>query len=132
MSQNVEIILESLRRFEAEDFEAISNLWDVDGRITSPEGWPEAGSFEGREAVLNQLRRLASDMGEHRFTDVEVVADREGWVVLSFVWEVKGDGSGAAVASKLAGAYHLRDGKVTQAHFRWTPADALEATGLSE
>jgi ketosteroid isomerase-like protein len=130
--ENVEIILESLRRFEAEDFDAIRDLWHVDGRITSPEGWPEAGPFEGRDAVLNQLRRLASDMGEHRFRDVEVLADRDGWVVLSFVWEVRGGGSGAAVASKLAGAYHLQDGKVVESHFRWTAEDALEAAGLSE
>jgi hypothetical protein len=34
------------------------------------------------------------------------------------------------VASRLAGAYHLRDGKVIEAHFRWTPEDALEAAGL--
>jgi ketosteroid isomerase-like protein len=132
MSQeNVEIILGEPSPLRSRRLRGDQRSLARVGRITSPEGWPEAGPFEGREAVLNQLRRLASDLGEHRFKDVEVVADRDGWVVLSFVWEVRGGESGAAVASKLAGAYHLRDGRVIETHFRWSPEDALEAAGLS-
>jgi ketosteroid isomerase-like protein len=133
MSQeNVEIVLGSLGLFESEDFQALTRLWHPDGRITGPEGWPEPGPFEGRDAVLGQFRRLASDMGEHRFRDVETVAQREDWVVLSFLWEVRGAESGAAVASRLAGAYRLQGGKFVEVHFRWTPEEALEAAGLSE
>ncbi len=42
MSQeNVEIVLESLPLFEAEDFGALTRLWHPDGRITAPKDWPE-------------------------------------------------------------------------------------------
>jgi hypothetical protein len=71
-------------------------------------------------------------MGQNRIRDVEIVADRDDWVVLAFLWEVRGAGSGAGVASKLAGAYRIRNGKIIEAHFRWTPGEALEAAGLSE
>jgi ketosteroid isomerase-like protein len=133
MSQeNVEIVLESLRQFEAHDFEGFARSWHSDGWVTAPDGWPEPGPFEGRDALMAQFRRLPADLGEQRVRDVEVVAQRDGWVVVGFIWEVQGAGSGAAVASKLAGAWRLEGGKMMEAHFRWTPAEALEAAGLRE
>jgi ketosteroid isomerase-like protein len=133
MSQeNVEVVLQSFRDFETEDFEAISRAWHPNGRLTGPDGWPEPGPFEGRDAVMRQFRRLASDIGQHRIREVEIVADRDDWVLLAFLWEIRGAGSGAGVASKLAGAYRIRDGKLIEAHFRWTPEEALEAAGLQE
>jgi hypothetical protein len=129
---NVEIVLDELRLFEAEDDEWDQRNWHPDSRLTAPEGWPEPGPFEGLAAVGKQVRRLASDMGAHNFRDLKVVADREGWVVVSFLWDVRGAGSGAPFASKMAGAYHLVDGRFKEAHFRWTPEEALGAAGLSE
>jgi hypothetical protein len=32
----------------------------------------------------------------------------------------------------MAGAYRLIDGKFKEAHFRWTPEEALDAAGLSD
>jgi ketosteroid isomerase-like protein len=133
MSQeNVEIVLQTIRSFEAEDFETISRLWAEDARMTSPEGWPEPGPFEGLEAIIGQFRRLTADMGRHHFRRVEIVADCDDWVVVTFLWEVRGAGSGAAVATKIAGANRIQGGKVIEAHFRWTSEEALEAAGLSE
>jgi ketosteroid isomerase-like protein len=133
MSQeNMDIVLESLHQFEVEDFEGLTRVWHPDGWVTGPEGWPEPGPFEGRDALMSQFRRLAADMGQHRFRDVEVVAQRGGWVVVGFIWEVQGAGSGAAVASKLAAAYRVQGGKLIESHFRWTADEALEAAGLGE
>jgi ketosteroid isomerase-like protein len=130
--ENVEVVLEGIGRFEASDFEGVSRRWHPDSWITGPEGWPERGPFEGREAVLGQFRRLAADWGEHRVSEIQVVADRADWIVVTFRWEVRGERSGAATASNLAAAYRLREGKISEAHFRWTPEDALEAAGLRE
>ena len=130
--ENVEVVLEGIRRFEASDFEGVSRRWHPDSWITGPEGWPERGPFEGRDAVLGQFRRLAADWGENRVSEIQVVADRADWVVLTFRWEVRGERSGAATASNLSAAYRLREGKISEAHFRWTPEDALEAAGLRE
>lgn len=129
-SENLDVVLGTFRLFEAGEFEGWAALWHPESRVTGPEDWPEPGPFEGRDAVVAQFRRLASDWGENRLVEGEVVADRDGWVVLEFVWEVRGAGSGAAVASQLTGAYHLEDGTITEGHFRWTTEEALEAAGL--
>jgi ketosteroid isomerase-like protein len=130
MSQNVDIVLEGFRRFEARDFDRARPLWHPDSRITGPEGWPEPGPFEGQDAVIGQFQRLAADWDENRVTDVDVIVDRDDWVVLSFRWEVRGAGSGVATESQMAGAYRLEGGRMVEAHFRWTLEEALEAAGL--
>jgi ketosteroid isomerase-like protein len=130
--ENVELVLEGLRRFQAFDFTGATALWHPDSRITGPEGWPEPGPFEGRDAVLEQFRRLAADWGQQRVSDVEVVAERAGWVVLTFRWEVLGDQSGAPTTATFAAAYRVEEGRIREAHFRWTPEQALEAAGLSD
>jgi ketosteroid isomerase-like protein len=132
MSQkNVDLVLSGLPVFEAGDYEAMTQLWHPGGRVTAPAGWPEPGPFEGRDAVIAQFRRLVSDVGEHHFKEVEVLADHDDWVVLSFIWEIRGAESGASIASKITGAYRVEQGKVIEAHFRWTPEEALEAAGLT-
>ena len=127
---NVEIVREGIRRFEASKFDEVASLWHPDAWITGPEGWPERGPFEGREAVLGQFKRLAADWGEHKVSDIEVVAEEAGWVVLTFRWEVEGGKSGAATAADLAAAYRVVDSLIREAHFRWTGEEALEAAGL--
>jgi ketosteroid isomerase-like protein len=128
--QDVDVVLLGFPLFEAEDFEGLTRLWHPEGRVTAQEDWPEPGPFEGRDAVIEQFRRLASDMGEHRFREVKLVAEGDGRVVVSFVWEVQGAGSGAAVASKMAGAYRVEEGRIVEANFRWTVEEALEVAGL--
>src|ERR687895_1607902 len=108
---DVALVLEALRQFEEEEFEVIGSTWHEDGVVTAPEGWPEPGPFEGSDAVEGQFRRLASGLGRHHFRDVDVVADRDGWVVVSFLWDVRGEGSGAAFSSKISGAYHVVEGR---------------------
>jgi ketosteroid isomerase-like protein len=131
MSQeNVAIVLEGLRRFVAFDFDGAMLLWHPDGRITSPEGWPEPGPFEGRDAIIGQFRRLTDEWGQQRVADVKVVADESGWVVVTFRWEARGGKSEATTAASLAAAYRVEDGRISEAHFRWTPEQALEAAGL--
>jgi hypothetical protein len=64
-------------------------------------------------------------------TDVEVIADRASWVVVTFAWEVEGDRSGADTVASLARPTESRTGR-SEAHFRWMPEQALQAAGLSE
>jgi ketosteroid isomerase-like protein len=130
--EDVEVVLEAFRLFEESDFEGGMHLWHPDSRITGPEGWPEPGPFDGRDAVFAQFRRLAADWGENRFTEMEVVAERADWIVLTFRWEVRGGQSGAATARSFAAAYRVKDGRISEAHFRWSREQALEAAGLRE
>jgi ketosteroid isomerase-like protein len=128
--ENTEIVLDGIRRFEAGDLDGAAQNWHSDSRITGPEGWPEPGPFEGRAAVIGQFRRLAADWGQNSVSDLEVVADRGDWVVVTFRWEVRGERSGAVSAASMAAAYQVTRGQISEAHFRWTRAEALEAAGL--
>ena len=133
MSQeNAEIVLEGLRLYEANDMSAAAEVYSVDAWISGPEGWPEQGPFRGRKAVFDQFERLKAGWDEHRFVDVGTVAARGDWVVIRYTWEARGATSGIDTAFELCAAYRVIDGLITEAHFRWDEADALEAAGLSE
>jgi hypothetical protein len=129
---NIAVVLEGLRLFEAFDFDGMARHWHPDVRITGPEGWPERGPFEGRNAVLEQFRRLAADWGKQIISDVDVVADRAGWVVLTFRWEVQGIRSEVATATQISAAYRVKNGRISEGHFRWKREEALEAAGMRE
>jgi SnoaL-like domain len=89
MSQeNVEIVLESLRRGETNDYEGSAALMHSDISATAVRGWPEPGPFVGRDAVLAEWQRLV-DWGESGFTDINVVADEGDWVIVECRWEVR-------------------------------------------
>jgi ketosteroid isomerase-like protein len=130
--ENLEIVREAFRRFEASDLEGGIGLWHPDSWITGPAGWPEPGPFRGRDAVFAQFGRLTADWKEIRVPDVEVVADNGDWIVVTFRWDVRGDRSGAATGANLAAAFRLTEGRISEAHFRWTGREALEAAGLAE
>ena len=133
MSQeNVELVMESFRRFEANDVQGFAALWHPEGRATAPADWPEPGPFVGRDAVVAQFERLAADWANHRFENIEVVADSGGWVVTTYSWHTRGVASGIEAHFDMALANRVQDGSIREGHFRWTRAEALEAAGLKE
>ncbi len=59
MSQeNVEIVRESVARFARGDIDGLADLYAADAVTFAPEGWPEGGRFDGRDAVKRQFARL--------------------------------------------------------------------------
>ena len=40
--------------------------------------------------------------------------------------------SGAVTAASFSAAYRVKDERISEAHFRWTSEEALEAAGLRE
>jgi ketosteroid isomerase-like protein len=132
MSQeNVEIVLESLRRAEANDMEGSAALMHPQIRGSAVRGWPEPGPFAGRDAVLAETKRLL-EWGENRFTDIDVVADEGDWVVVAYRWHVRGAGSGIETHFDVATAVRVKDALIIEWHNRWTRDEALEAAGLEE
>ena len=131
MSQeNIDFVVEGFRRFEAGEID-VNERWHENCRITGPEGWPERGPFEGREAIQRQLERLREDFAENRVTEVEVVTAEGEWVVLRFTWVTRGSASEIESTAPMAAAFRVRDGLLIETHYRWTEADALEAAGLA-
>ena len=65
MSQeNVEVVLEGFRRFEAGDMSGLAKVFDPDVKATAAAGWPEPGPWIGRRALFAQFERIAADWSE--------------------------------------------------------------------
>ena len=129
MSQeNVELVLESLRRAEANDVEGAAALMHPEITGTAVPGWPEPGPFVGRDAALAETKRL-TDWGENRFTDIDVVADEGDWVVVAFRWHVRGSGSGISTHFDVAAAVRVKEGRTIEWHNRWTETKPSKPPG---
>ena len=131
MSQeNVEMVIYGFRLFEAGEIN-VEGRWHDDCLVTAPDGWPEQGPFKGKEAIQRQLERLREDYIENRVSDIEVLAAEDEWVVLQFTWMTKGSASEIESTTTMAGAFRVKDGLLSETHYRFDPKEALEAAGLS-
>ncbi len=129
--ENVALVLEGFGRFETGE-QDVEGRWHENGVLTGPEGWPETGPFEGHEAIRAQYDRLGADYSRTRFTDIELIADSEEWVVVRFTWRARGLASDIETAADMAAAIRVRGGRVLEGHYRWHAEDALEAAGLEK
>jgi ketosteroid isomerase-like protein len=130
--ENVELVMESIRRFTPENLDSWAELWHPDTRMTMPEGSPEPGPFVGLGAVRGQFERAWEVGSGLRVSDVKVVADQGEWVVFTYHVHTQGVSSGLGIEADLAAAYRIENGLLTEYHARWNADDALEAAGLSE
>jgi ketosteroid isomerase-like protein len=130
--ENVELVLESIRRFRREGLDEWAELWHQDTRLTPPKDWPEPGPFLGLDAVRAQFERWLEIFSAVRFEDVDVVADAGDWVVAKYRVPARGVTSGAESETQFTVAYRVRGGLLAECVVCWTPEEALEAAGLSE
>jgi ketosteroid isomerase-like protein len=127
--KNVEVYFEAKDRLAARDHDGFSRLVHPDVTATV-EGMPEPGPFVGREALVAQLERLGIEFGEQRYTDIEVVAERDDWTVLTYRWWVRGSASGVETHADIAVAFRVKDDQVIEVHWQATREEALEAARL--
>ena len=131
MSQeNVEIVRNYLRAWNAGDMEAVRELHDPDAVMEAAPDWPEPGPFVGRDAVTQQLSRVrdAFDNDSVEFlSDPVAVGDR---VIARVGWH--GVGRGPQSDMEWTHLSTIRDGRILKAQYFWDHAEALEAAGLRE
>jgi ketosteroid isomerase-like protein len=92
----------SIDAWNSEDWEEqLRAIWSPDGVIVSPEGWPEAGEFEGWPAMVEQWRRVKGSWAEERVDVIEVesIGDR---VLAQLRWTMRGESSGAPLEVDVA------------------------------
>jgi hypothetical protein len=58
------LLRRSVEAWNADDFDQLACIWQNDGTIVSPEGWPEPGTFQGWDALVAQWRRLKDSWDE--------------------------------------------------------------------
>jgi ketosteroid isomerase-like protein len=111
-----EIVERSIDAFDRGDWELLEALWDPDGKIVGPEGWPESGTISGWPAILAQFKRLKDSWAEDR---IEVVGHTvEGNRVLSRMrWSVRGEASGLPVEQEIWMVADIKDDRFVRAQY---------------
>jgi hypothetical protein len=108
------LVRRSVDGWNAEDWEEeLSRVWNPDGLIISPEGWPESGTFKGWNEMVEQWRRIKGSWAEERveLTESQSVGDR---VLAHFRWIMRGDASGAPVEGDMWGVYEFGEGRIVK------------------
>ena len=131
MSQeNVEVVRDYLRAWNAGDMEGVRELYDPDAVMEVAPDWPEGGPFVGRDEVMHHLDqvRAAFDSDSLKFlNDLVAVGDR---VVVRVLWQ--GVGRGPQSDMEWTTVFSIRDARILSAEYFWDHAEALEAAGLAE
>ena len=132
MSQHdIDVARGAIARFAAGDLDGLADLYSADALIIGPEGWPDGGRFDGREAAMRQYKRVQEEW-ESQSMHVERQRSHADWVVLDLAWDAEGRASGVTVEMHIVGAFRVREGKIAEARFFWEFDDALAAAGLPE
>jgi ketosteroid isomerase-like protein len=109
---------------------ALADVYDEDAVLHAIDGWPESGPWRGRDAIIDQWRRIEEDFAEQESL-IEAIVAHEDWVLVRNLWRVRSR-SGIPGEFRNSIAFRMRDGKVVEARFYWDHADALKAVGLEE
>ena len=124
------MVREAVVRFANADIDGLVEFYDPDAFIVAPEGWPEGGRFEGRDAVMRQYERVQEEW-ESQSMRIERERAHGDWIVLEMVWDAEGKASGVGVEMRVVGAYRARAGKIAEARFFWNFDEALAAAGIA-
>lgn len=128
-TENAAVIAELARRFEQGDWAGVSALLTDDAKLQPPEGWPEAGPFFGRDAVVGEFRRIQETWGTNRVA-VTSLAEGQDRLVAQIDWSVEGATSGLPTELTVFVAIRLAGRLISSYSAFWGRAEALEAAGL--
>ena len=130
MSQeNVKVVRAVFEAWNADDMDAVRDLYDPDVIVRTVEDWPEPGPYVGREAVMRfygQLRETWDADTNEPVSDFIDVADHVG---VRYIWRVTGQGPDANMELTLV--FTVRKGKIVYQEFFWDHDEALQTLGLS-
>jgi ketosteroid isomerase-like protein len=90
--ENIELVRAVFETWNAQDLDALRELYDPTITVRVAEDWPEPGPFVGRDAVIRQgeqLRETWDDVTLEPIGDFIDVGDR---VAVRHVWRVAGRG----------------------------------------
>jgi ketosteroid isomerase-like protein len=128
--QRVALARRSIDAWNAEDWEAeLRKVWTPDGAIVAPQGWPEAGTFEGWPAMVAEWGRIKDSWAVERAETIEVKSIGER--VLAHVrWTTRGDASGAPLESDVYFVCEFEGERICRmAYFLDADAARAEAAG---
>ena len=126
--ENVEVVREVMRAFNARDDSAMSHYAeDAEFRLIGGFSGMAGENLRGREAILRFAWELIDNL-QARFV-VERLFEADDRVVLIASAVGAGDASGAGVEWRWGQVYRFRDGLITEVDNYWEAEEALEALG---
>ena len=129
--ENVELVGEAVEAFNRGDFDAALERMHPDIEWQTPDTFPDAATYRGREAVREFWRTWRETFRGFRLLLEECVPVGEHYVLASFRVSGEGTASGAGVESPVVFQLgEVRAGQVTWVRMFVTRSDALEAARL--
>ena len=131
MSQeNIEAFRAVFEAWNTGDMDAFRELYDPGTVMRAPAGWPEAGPFFGREAVMRQWHQLRETWHGDTVEPIGDFIDVADRVAVRQVWHAASRGPEAHL--EMTNVITVRQGRIIHQEFFWDHSEALEVLGLSE
>ena len=131
--ENVETVRKAVEAFNRGDFDAALRRMHPDIEWQTPDTFPDAGTYRGREAVGKFWQTWRDTFRGFRLHLEECVPVGEHYVLATF--RVSGEGTGSGIGVESPQVFQLgevRDGQVIWVGMFLSESEALEAAGLSE
>ena len=131
--ENVEAIRQMARAYVRGDYRTSTEMLDPGVELwADPHTFPEAGSAQGRDAVVSWLADFISSFDDYWASEPDELIDAGDWVIAVARSGGRGRASGAPVDQVWTMAYKLREGKVVRFEFHRDKAQAMKAVGAGE
>jgi ketosteroid isomerase-like protein len=132
MSQsNIDVVRDQFAATNERDFPRAMSYYAEDVELwVDPEGFLEAGTFEGREAVGQWFAGWLTTFEPGYSFDISEARDLGEVVLLIASHGGRGRTSGVEVRGESGYLYTVRDGKIARVELYGSGAAALEAAGL--
>jgi ketosteroid isomerase-like protein len=133
MSQeNVEVVRLAVDALNRRDLATLDSLWSEEGELHSRLAASEGHVFRGRQGIRDYYVWL-DDAFEEFESEVEKIIDAgEDRVVALLRFSARGKASGVSLDQRFGIILTFQDERIARADSYFSPAEALEAAGLSE
>ncbi len=131
MSDNVDLMQKGYDAFARGDLETIRSIWhdDIEWQGPDYDPLPQAGHYEGPDAIFEMFGRLPEHWDDFRVTLDEWVEQGDTVIALGHT-EGRGKSTGEQVKVPFAHVWRIRDGKVERAQVLEDTAVLAKALGV--
>jgi ketosteroid isomerase-like protein len=123
---NEAVLRRSIEMWNKDDWEALEALWDPEGAIVAPTGWPEPGPRHGWTEIREQFGRIKDSWTKEQVEVLSVTDHAEERLLARVRWTVKGEASGAPLSTDMWMLCDFRDGLFTRIQY-FLDREAAEA-----
>jgi ketosteroid isomerase-like protein len=108
----------------------VDGFWAPDAVYREMPGWPDAGVFEGRDAVVRRLQHLVELLGPIEVRLDDLVEADDGRLVACVRIPAETPAGEGPYTQSFAVVHRVRDGRIVEADYYLERDQALRAVGL--